>query len=103
MRKIIAMVLAVVACGASLTLTTASDAVAAGRSPQCVKVRKFFNRGHQRYVRLTNLCAGRAACYVIVLPHRPDPRGRLAKAATRDIRYGTTTAPRALYVKNTRC
>ncbi|MFF7408400.1 hypothetical protein [Streptomyces lydicus] len=101
MRKITAIALAAVACSASLTVATASDAAAAG--PQCVKVRKYFNKGHDRYVRLTNLCAQRTSCFIIVVPHHKDPHGRLPKGATEDFRYGTTSTPRALYVRNTPC
>lgn len=103
MRKILAMALAAVACSASLTLTTAAEASAAERPPQCVKVRKYFNKGHDRYVRLTNLCSRRTSCFTIVVPHHKDPRGRLSKGVTKDVRYGTTRTPRALYVKNTPC
>ncbi|MFI1158728.1 hypothetical protein [Streptomyces sioyaensis] len=98
-----AIALATVACSASLTLATASEAAATSRAPQCVKVRKYFNKGHQRYVRLTNLCTQRTSCFTIVVPHHSDPHGRLPKGATKDIRYGTTGAPRALFVKNTPC
>lgn len=102
MRKIMAVAVAAVVCGGSLTFSGVAEA--AGRSPaQCVKVRKFYDKGHQRYVRLTNLCTKRAACYVIVVPRQRDPRGRLAKGVTKNVRYGTTSAPRALYVKNTHC
>ncbi|MGW3008831.1 hypothetical protein ACWC9R_08310 [Streptomyces sp. NPDC001219] len=103
MRKIMAIALATVACSASLTLATASDAAAAGQGPQCVRVQKYFSKGHQRYVRLTNLCTQRTSCFTIVVPHRPDPRGRLPKGVTKNVRYGTTAAPRALYVKNVSC
>ncbi|MFF3541820.1 hypothetical protein [Streptomyces platensis] len=103
MRKIIAIALATVACSASLSLATASEASAAGRAPQCVKVRKYFNKGHQRYVRLSNLCTRRTSCFTIVVPHHHDPHGRLLKGTTKDIRYGTTGTPRALFVKNTPC
>ncbi|WP_411137884.1 hypothetical protein [Streptomyces sp. C10] len=103
MRKIMAIALATVACSTSLTLATASEAAAAGRAPQCVKVRKYFNKGHQRYVRLTNLCTQRTSCFTIVVPRHHDPHGRLPKGVTKDIRYGTTGAPRALYVKNVPC
>ncbi|MFH8568463.1 hypothetical protein [Streptomyces sp. NPDC017993] len=103
MRKIMAIVMAAVACGASLTLATGSEAAAAGRSPQCVKVRKYFDKGDVRYVRLTNLCTKRTSCFTIVIPHQRDPHGRLAKGATKDVRYGTTSGSRALYVKNTHC
>ncbi|MFF8311598.1 hypothetical protein ACWGLP_09390 [Streptomyces lydicus] len=103
MRKIMAIALAAVACSASLTLATASDAAASGHSPQCVKVRKYFNKGHDRYVRLTNLCAQRTSCFIVVVPYHKDPHGRLPKGATKDFRYGTTSTPRALYVRNTPC
>ncbi|MFI0710043.1 hypothetical protein ACH4SK_05195 [Streptomyces inhibens] len=103
MRKIMAIALAAVACSASLTLATAADAAAAGRTPQCVKVRKYFNKGQQRYVRLANLCTQRTSCFTIVIPHHPDPHGSLPKGATKDVHYGTTSWPRALYVKNTAC
>ncbi|AOP48874.1 hypothetical protein [Streptomyces lydicus] len=103
MRKITAIVLAAVACSASLTVATASDAAAAGSSPQCVKVRKYFNKGHDRYVRLANLCTQRTSCFIVVVPHHTDPHGRLPKGATKDFRYGTTSTPRALYVRNTPC
>ncbi|MFJ9412670.1 hypothetical protein ACIRPT_00735 [Streptomyces sp. NPDC101227] len=103
MRKIIAIGLAAVACSASLTLSTAADAAAADRSPQCVKVRKYFNNGHNRYVRLTNLCGKRTSCFTIVIPHAKDPRGRLPKGETKDVRYGKTSGPRALFVRNTPC
>ncbi|MFC9233029.1 hypothetical protein ACFTZK_26335 [Streptomyces decoyicus] len=103
MRKIMAIALATVACSASLTLASASSAAAAERAPHCVVVRKHFNKGHQRYVRLTNLCSRRTACFTIVVPHQRDPHGRLPKGVTKDVRYGTTWAPRALYVKNTSC
>ncbi|KUL43038.1 hypothetical protein ADL22_13785 [Streptomyces sp. NRRL F-4489] len=103
MRKIMSIALAGVVCGASLTLATAADAAAAGQVPRCVKVQKYFSQGGQRYVRLTNLCAQRPACYTIVIPHAADPRGRLPKGATKDVRYGTTAGSRALYVKNVAC
>ncbi|MGX1849250.1 hypothetical protein [Streptomyces sp. NPDC055299] len=103
MRKFLAIVVAIVACSASVTLTAASSAAAADRSPQCVKVRKYFNKGHQRYVRLTNLCTKRTSCFTIVVPHQRDPHGSLPKGATKDIRYGTTEGSRALFVKNTPC
>ncbi|MCB5906002.1 hypothetical protein [Streptomyces pinistramenti] len=103
MRKFLATALAVVACSASLTLSTASQAAAAGPPAQCVKVRKFFTKGEQRAVRLTNLCTRRPACYVIVVPHHADPRGRLSKGVTKDVSYTTVRAPRALYVKNAQC
>ncbi|MFI9051496.1 hypothetical protein [Streptomyces sp. NPDC053427] len=103
MRKIIAIGLAAAACSATLTLSTASDAAAADRSPQCVKVRKYFNKSHHRYVQLTNLCGKRTSCFTIVVPYAKDPRGRLGKGQTKDVRYGTTWGPRALYVKNTHC
>lgn len=103
MRKIMAIALTAVMCSASLTLTTASEAAAAAPAQQCVKVRKYFDKDHQRYVRLTNLCAARPSCFTIVIPHRKDPHGRLAKGATKDVRYGKTSGPRALYVKNTSC
>ncbi|UZJ33362.1 hypothetical protein [Streptomyces endophytica] len=103
MRKIMAISLAAVACSASLTLVASSPAAAADHSPQCVKVRKYFNKGQQRYVRLANLCTQRVSCYKIVIPHHSDPSGRLAKGATKDVWYGTTGIPRALYVKNVSC
>ncbi|MGW7487707.1 hypothetical protein [Streptomyces sp. NPDC054786] len=103
MRKIMAIALAAVACSASLTMTSASTAAAADRAPHCVVVRKYFNKGHQRYVRLTNLCSQRTACFTIVVPHQRDPHGSLPKGATKDVRYGTTWASRALYVRNTSC
>ncbi|MEU5211014.1 hypothetical protein [Streptomyces sp. NPDC020742] len=103
MRKILSIALAAVACSTSLTVAAAGDAAAAGRSPQCVKVRKYFTTGHNRYVRLTNLCTQRTSCFTIVVPHQKDPRGRLSKGATKDVRYGTTATPRALYVKNIPC
>ncbi|MGW8552416.1 hypothetical protein [Streptomyces tubercidicus] len=103
MRKIIAIALATMACSASLTLVTTSEAAAAGRAPQCVKVRKYFNKGHQRYVRLSNLCTQRTSCFTIVVPHQRNPHGSLPKGATKNVRYGTTGAPRALFVKNISC
>ncbi|MER6309110.1 hypothetical protein [Streptomyces sp. NPDC001657] len=103
MRKIMSITLAAVACSASLTLAVSSPAAAADHSPQCVKVRKYFNKGQQRYVRLSNLCTQRVSCYKIVIPHHNDPSGRLPKGATQDVRYGTTGIPRALYVKNVSC
>ncbi|MFF8785786.1 hypothetical protein [Streptomyces sp. NPDC015125] len=103
MRKILAIALATVACSASLTMVSASTAAAADRTPHCVVVRKYFNKGHQRYARLTNLCSRRTACFTIIVPHQRDPRGRLPKGATKDVRYGTTWASRALYVKNSSC
>ncbi|QHC24469.1 hypothetical protein [Streptomyces sp. GS7] len=103
MRKIVAMALTGAACAASLTLSVASEAVAAEQVPRCVKVRKFFDLGQQRYVRLTNLCAKRPACYTIVIPHRAGPHGRLPQGATKDVRYGTVAGPRALYVKTVPC
>ncbi|MGW7577431.1 hypothetical protein [Streptomyces sp. NPDC054765] len=103
MRKIMAIALATVACSASLTLAGASTASAAERPPHCVVVRKYFNKSHQRYVRLTNLCSRRAACFTIVVPHQRDPHGGLPKGATKDVRYGTTWQSRALYVKNAPC
>ncbi|WP_310724460.1 hypothetical protein [Streptomyces sp. N2A] len=103
MRKIMSIALAAVACSASLTLVTSSPAAAADHSPQCVKVRKYFNKGQQRYVRLSNLCTQRVSCYKIVIPHHKDPSGRLPKGATKDVWYGTTGIPRALYVKNVSC
>ncbi|MEU9124855.1 hypothetical protein AB0C96_34250 [Streptomyces sp. NPDC048506] len=103
MRKIMIIALAAVACSASLTLASATDAAAAERTPQCVKVRKYFNQGNYRYVSLMNLCTQRTSCFTIVVPHHKDPRGRLLKGEARDVRYGTTSTPRALYVKNTPC
>ncbi|MFG2493456.1 hypothetical protein ACGFSD_20740 [Streptomyces caniferus] len=103
MRKIMAIALAAVACSATLTMTSASSAAAAERSPHCVVVRKYFNKGHQRYVRLTNLCSRRTACFTIIVPHQRDPRGSLAKGATKDVHYGTTSGSRALFVKNSSC
>lgn len=103
MRKIIAIALAAVACGASLTLSTASEAAAAQRAPQCVKVRKYFDKDRRHYVRLTNLCGRRSSCFTIVVPHTKDPHGRLRKSATKDVAYGPASGPRALYVKNTHC
>ncbi len=102
MRKIMSIALAGAVCGASLTLATATQAMA-DQVPRCVKVRKFFDQGGQRYVRLTNLCAQRPACYTIVIPHQADPRGRLPQGTTKDVRYGTTAGSRALYVKNVAC
>lgn len=102
MRKIMSIALAGAVCGASLTLATAPQAMA-DQVPRCVKVRKFFDQGGQRYVRLTNLCAQRPACYTIVIPHQADPRGRLPQGATKDVRYGTTAGSRALYVKTVAC
>ncbi|MET9296074.1 hypothetical protein [Streptomyces sp. NPDC003077] len=89
-----------------LGLTAASEATAAtaaGRPPQCVRVLKFYTQSHKRYVRLKNLCVRREACYLIVLPGRPGPRGRLGKGVTKNVSYGTDRGPRALYVKNTAC
>ncbi|MGW1377758.1 hypothetical protein ACWD6P_26270 [Streptomyces sp. NPDC002446] len=103
MRKILAIALAAVACSASLTVTTAAEAAAAERPPQCVKVRKYLNKGSSRYVRLTNLCGRRIACFTIVVPHHKDRHGQLSKGDTKEFRYGTTRTPRALYVKNTTC
>ncbi|MFE1171058.1 hypothetical protein [Streptomyces sp. NPDC058773] len=103
MRKIMAIALATVACSASLTLATAPNAAAAGRVPHCVMVQKYFSKGHTRYVRLKNLCTRRTSCFTIVVPHRPDPHGRLLKGVTKDVRYGSTGAPRALFVKNVPC
>ncbi|MFG2530596.1 hypothetical protein [Streptomyces sp. NPDC048516] len=103
MRKIMAIALATVTCSASLMMLSASTAAAADRPPHCVVVRKYFNKGHQRYVRLTNLCSRRTACYTIVVPHQRDPHGSLPKGTTKDVHYGTTWASRALYVKNTSC
>ncbi len=98
-----AIALAAVACSATLTITSASTAAAAERAPHCVVVRKYFNKGHQRYVRLTNLCSRRTACFTIVVPHQRDPHGSLPKGATKDVRYGTTWTSRALFVKNSSC
>ncbi|UQA91843.1 hypothetical protein [Streptomyces halobius] len=103
MRKIMAIAVAGAVCSTSLTLATASNAAAAQRTPQCVKVRKYFDKGGQHHVRLTNLCAKRTSCYVIVIPHHKDPRGRLKKGVTKDVRYGPASWPRALFVKNTPC
>ncbi|MFG2287302.1 hypothetical protein ACGFOU_14770 [Streptomyces sp. NPDC048595] len=104
MRKFLAIALAAVACSASLTLTTAAEAAAADQPPRCVKVRKYFDKGRQRYVRLANLCAVRTACFTVVIPHHKDPRGRLSGGETKNVRYGkTATTPRALYVKNVSC
>ncbi|MFF4607217.1 hypothetical protein ACFY12_31340 [Streptomyces sp. NPDC001339] len=99
----IAIALAAVACSASLTLAGASNAMAADQGPRCVKVGKYFTKDHNRYVRLTNLCTQRTSCFTIVMPHQKDPRGRLPKGATKDVRYATTSSPRALYVKNSPC
>lgn len=98
-----AIALATVAGSASLTLLASSPAAAADHSPQCVKVRKYFTKGQQRYVRLSNLCTQRVSCYKIVIPHHKDPSGRLPMGATKDVWYGTTEIPRALYVKNVSC
>ncbi|MGW2629217.1 hypothetical protein ACWC2K_07810 [Streptomyces chattanoogensis] len=103
MRKITAIALAAAAGSASLTLSTASDAAAAERPPQCVKVRKHLVKGHYRYVKLTNLCSKRKACYTIVIPHAKDPSGALRKGETKYVRYGTTSVPRALFVRNDTC
>ncbi|MEU7641813.1 MULTISPECIES: hypothetical protein [unclassified Streptomyces] len=102
MRKIMSIALAGAVCGASLTMAGTAQA-AAEQVPRCAKVRKFFSQGGQRYVRLTNLCAQRPACYTIVIPHQADVRGQLPKGLTKDVRYGTTGGPRALYVKNVAC
>ncbi|MFI1200524.1 hypothetical protein K2224_39815 (plasmid) [Streptomyces sp. BHT-5-2] len=102
MRKIMSIALAGVVCGASLTLATATQA-AADQVPRCAKVRKYFSSGGQRYVRLMNLCTQRPACYSIVIPHHADQRGQLPKGTTKDVRYGSTATPRALYVKNVSC
>ncbi|MFE7313246.1 hypothetical protein ACFU7T_09055 [Streptomyces sp. NPDC057555] len=103
MRKIVSIALTGAVCGASLTLAAAPQAVAAGHVPRCVKVRAFFNQGGQRYVRLTNLCAKRPACYTIVIPKQAERRGRLPNGVTKEVRYGKTAGPRALYVKNVSC
>ncbi|MFJ6787215.1 hypothetical protein [Streptomyces angustmyceticus] len=103
MRKIMAIALAAVACSATLTITSASTAAAAERAPHCVVVRKYFNKGQQRYVRLTNLCSRRTACFTIIVPHQRNPHGSLPKGATKDVRYGTTRTSRALFVKNSSC
>ncbi|MFG2141226.1 hypothetical protein [Streptomyces sp. NPDC048650] len=103
MRKIIAIALATAACGASLTLSTASDAVAAEHAPQCVKVRKSFDKDQRHYLRLANLCSRRTSCFTIVVPHAKDPHGRLRRSTTKDVPYGPVKGPRALYVKNTHC
>ncbi|MFG2223071.1 hypothetical protein [Streptomyces sp. NPDC048644] len=103
MRKFLATALTVLVCSASLTLSATSEAAAAGPPTQCVKVRKFFTKGQQRAVRLTNLCTRRSACYVIVIPHHDDPHGRLDKGVTKNVSYATVRTPRALYVKNERC
>jgi hypothetical protein len=103
-RKFLAITLAAVACSASLTLTTAAEAAAAGHPPRCVKVRKYFDKDGHRYVRLANLCARRASCFTVVIPHHKDKGGRLSGGATKDVYYGkTATTPRALYVKNVSC
>ncbi|WP_438484649.1 hypothetical protein [Streptomyces sp. S186] len=102
MRKITSIALAGAVCGASLTLATATQAVA-DQVPRCAKVLKYFTSGGQRYVRLMNLCAQRPACYSIVIPHQADRRGQLPKGATKDVRYGSAAGPRALYVKNVSC
>ncbi|MFI7098867.1 hypothetical protein ACIBK8_05850 [Streptomyces sp. NPDC050161] len=105
MRKFLATALTVLVCSASLTLSATSEAAAAAPGPptQCVKVRKFFTKGQQRAVRLTNLCTRRPACYVIVIPHHDDPHGRISEGVTKDVSYATVRTPRALYVKNERC
>ncbi|TJZ56874.1 hypothetical protein FCH28_05020 [Streptomyces piniterrae] len=103
MRKIMAIALTVVTCGASLTLATASNAAAAERTPRCVKVQKYFDKDRQHYVKLTNLCTKRPACFTIAIPHYKDPHGRLAKGVTKDVRYAPASWPRAVYVKNTPC
>ncbi|MEV0368953.1 hypothetical protein AB0I10_03865 [Streptomyces sp. NPDC050636] len=103
MRKIMAIALAAVACSASLTLATASNAAAAERTPRCVKVQRFFDKDRQHYVQLTNLCTKRTSCFTIVIPRHKDPRGRLPKGATKEVRYGPASGPRALYIKNTPC
>ncbi|KIZ15170.1 hypothetical protein [Streptomyces natalensis] len=102
MRKIIAIALTAAACGASLAFT-AGQAAAADHGPRCVMVRKNFTKGEYRYLRLTNLCGRRTSCYIIVIPHAKDPHGRLLKGQTKDVRYGTTQGPKALFVKNTSC
>ncbi|WP_310725945.1 hypothetical protein [Streptomyces sp. N2A] len=99
MRKTMATALGVVACSALLTLATATTASAVDGAPQCVKVRKYFNKGHNRYVRLTNLCTKRPAHFVIVIPHNKDPRGSQAQGITKDVRYAWTWQPRSLLVK----
>ncbi|MFK0295970.1 hypothetical protein ACIQU6_36615 [Streptomyces sp. NPDC090442] len=103
MRKILSIAVTGAVCGASLTLAAAPQAMAAEHVPRCVTVRAFFDRGEQRYVRLTNLCAKRPACYTIVVPQHADRRGRLPQGVTKDVLYGTAAGPRALYVKNVPC
>lgn len=105
MRRFLATVIAAAALSGSLGLASAEPAEAAtrDRAPNCVKVAKYFTKKHKRYVRLTNLCAKRTACYTIVVPWQRDPRGKLKKGATKNVRYGTDRGPRALYVKNRSC
>ncbi|UNO43053.1 hypothetical protein [Streptomyces sp. MST-110588] len=102
-RKSLAIVGTAVALSGSLGLVTAAEAAAASRPPQCVKVMKYYTKDHKRYVQLKNLCTQRKACYVIVVPGRPDPHGRLDQGVTKAVGYGTDRGPRALYVKNTAC
>ncbi|POX42600.1 hypothetical protein C3486_04815 [Streptomyces sp. Ru73] len=106
MRRYLAIVITAAILSGTLGIASAETASAASRhyrTPQCVKVVKYYTKKHKRYVRLTNLCTKRTACYTIVVPWRPDPHGRLKKGATKNVRYGTDRDPRALYVKNRGC
>ncbi|MFI9028144.1 hypothetical protein [Streptomyces sp. NPDC053560] len=106
MRRYLAIAIVAAILSGTLGIASAEPASAASRhqgTPQCVKVAKYYTKKHKRYVRLKNLCAKRTACYTIVVPWRPDPRGRLKKGVTKNVRYGTDRDPRALYVKNRSC
>ncbi|MEV0598592.1 hypothetical protein AB0I82_04715 [Streptomyces sp. NPDC050315] len=106
MRRFLAAVIAAAVLSGTLGMASAEPAAAASghhRTPQCVKVVKYFTKKHKRYVRLANLCDKRTACFTVVVPMRPDTRGRLKKGTTKNVRYGTDRDPRALYVKNRPC
>lgn len=105
MRRILTTAIAGAVLSTSLGLATAAPAAAATneRTPQCVRVLKYFTKDHKRYAQLKNLCSRRPACYTIVVPTRPDVAGRLDAGATSNVRYGTDRDPRALYVKNRAC
>ncbi|WP_030620644.1 hypothetical protein [Streptomyces sclerotialus] len=106
MRRFLAIAITAAILSGTFGIVSAESASAASRQhrvPQCVKVTKYFTKKHKRYVRLKNLCAKRSACYTVVVPWRPDTRGRLKKGATKSVRYGTDRDPRALYVKNRSC
>lgn len=107
MRKLIVAATAVMMigtlCGLGLITAPRAAAESVRTAPHCIKALKYGTDHHKRYARLKNLCTRRVACYTIVVPGRPDPRGKLARGVTKDVRYGTDQQPRALYVKNRAC